>query len=124
MTDDLERGLGWLPSREDARDWGSSVKHHLANARSKVGAETTAQLVWILAPRLPEPEEVPEIGRVAAWPTRAWGSGITVRARPVWEGPPVRLSSWRLASSGRADVVVDPEQVLRVVPALDPGEAG
>jgi hypothetical protein len=28
----------------------------LANDRSKVGAETTAQLVWILAPRLPEPE--------------------------------------------------------------------
>lgn len=35
----------------------STVKHHLANARSKVGATTTAQLVWILAPRLPEPEE-------------------------------------------------------------------
>ena len=34
----------------------STVKHHLANARSKVGAETMAQLVWILAPRLPEPE--------------------------------------------------------------------
>lgn len=34
----------------------STVKHHLANARSKCGAETTAQLVWILAPRLPEPE--------------------------------------------------------------------
>ena len=33
----------------------STVKHHLANARSRVGAETTAQLVWILAPRLPEP---------------------------------------------------------------------
>jgi DNA-binding NarL/FixJ family response regulator len=32
----------------------STVKHHLANVRSKVGAETTAQLVWILAPRLPE----------------------------------------------------------------------
>jgi len=32
------------------------VKHHLANARPKVGAETTAQLVWILAPRLPEPD--------------------------------------------------------------------
>ena len=30
----------------------STVKHHLSNARSKVGAETTAQLVWILAPRL------------------------------------------------------------------------
>ena len=34
----------------------STVKHHLANARSKVGAETTAQLVWILAPRLPAPD--------------------------------------------------------------------
>ena len=36
----------------------STVKHHLANARSRVGAETTAQLVWFLAPRLPEPEAV------------------------------------------------------------------
>jgi DNA-binding NarL/FixJ family response regulator len=34
----------------------STVKHHLASARSKVGATTSAQLVWILAPRLPEPE--------------------------------------------------------------------
>ena len=34
----------------------STVKHHLASARSKVGAATTAQLVWILAPRLLEPE--------------------------------------------------------------------
>lgn len=34
----------------------STVKHHLANARAKVGAVNTAQLVWILAPRLPEPE--------------------------------------------------------------------
>ncbi len=34
----------------------STVKHHLANARSKVGAVTTAQLVWILGPRLLEPE--------------------------------------------------------------------
>jgi len=34
----------------------STVKHHLANARSKVGAETTAQLVWILASRPPELE--------------------------------------------------------------------
>ena len=34
----------------------STVKHHLANARSKVGVVTTAQLVWILAPRLPDPE--------------------------------------------------------------------
>ncbi len=35
----------------------STVKHHLANARSKVGAANTAQLVWILAPRLPEPAD-------------------------------------------------------------------
>ncbi len=34
----------------------STIKHHLASARSKVGATTTAQLVWILAPRLPDPE--------------------------------------------------------------------
>jgi len=38
----------------------STVKHHLANARSKVEAATTAQLVWILAPRLPEPDEMAE----------------------------------------------------------------
>jgi hypothetical protein len=36
----------------------STVKHPLANAPSKLGATTTAQLVWILASRLPEPEGV------------------------------------------------------------------
>ena len=35
----------------------STVKHHLAKARLRVGATTTAQLVWFLAERLPEPEE-------------------------------------------------------------------
>ena len=40
----------------------STVKHNLANARSKVGAETTAQLVWILAPRLPEPDGSAQAG--------------------------------------------------------------
>ena len=39
----------------------STVKHHLANARAKVGAKTTAQLVWILAPRLPEREATAEL---------------------------------------------------------------
>jgi DNA-binding CsgD family transcriptional regulator len=34
----------------------STVKHHLASARTKVGVATTAQLVWILAPRLPQPK--------------------------------------------------------------------
>ena len=39
----------------------STVKHHLANARSRRwGPSTTAQLVWILSPRLPEPEGVVE----------------------------------------------------------------
>jgi DNA-binding NarL/FixJ family response regulator len=33
----------------------STVKHHLASAWSKVGATTTAQLVWILGQRRPEP---------------------------------------------------------------------
>jgi DNA-binding CsgD family transcriptional regulator len=37
-----------------------TVKHHLANAPSKVGAATTAQLVRILAPRLPEPDATAE----------------------------------------------------------------
>jgi DNA-binding NarL/FixJ family response regulator len=37
----------------------STVKHHLANARSRLGATTTAQLVWMLAPRLPDPQAEP-----------------------------------------------------------------
>jgi DNA-binding CsgD family transcriptional regulator len=44
----------------------SSVKHHLANARSKVGATTTAQLVWILAPRLPEAVREVTLGEESA----------------------------------------------------------
>jgi DNA-binding CsgD family transcriptional regulator len=50
----------------------STVKHNLANARSKVGADTTAQLVWILAPRLPEPEGGVPIGPVVLASTRSW----------------------------------------------------
>jgi len=49
----------------------STVKHHLANARSKVGAETTAQLVWILAPRLPEPDGVAQVDE--SWSARSRG---------------------------------------------------
>jgi len=40
----------------------STVKHRLANARPKVGATTTAQLVCIPAPRPPEPEGVAQAG--------------------------------------------------------------
>lgn len=39
----------------------STVKHNLANARSKLGATTTAQLVWILAERLPEPDDTAQL---------------------------------------------------------------
>ena len=51
----------------------STVKHHLANERSKVGAETTAQLVWILGRRLPQPEggaEAESDDQVPEAPTR------------------------------------------------------
>jgi len=61
-------GLGLSPS---------TVKHHLANARSKCGAETTAQLVWILGPRLPAPEEAaiqPPAGESDASPVWAEAS--------------------------------------------------
>jgi hypothetical protein len=73
----------------------STVKHHLANARSKVGARTTAQLVWILAPRLPEPTGAPSrrrrsfFGRSCAqpWPApagrRVFAIGaVTCSSRP------------------------------------------
>jgi hypothetical protein len=39
----------------------SAVTHHLTNAPSGVGVATTAQLVWILAPRLPEPEGAAQV---------------------------------------------------------------
>ena len=48
----------------------STVKHHLANARSKVGAETTAQLVWTLGSRLPEAEGASSSERAARSPGR------------------------------------------------------
>ena len=37
----------------------STVKHHLANARSRVEAATTAQLAWILAPVRPNTSAEP-----------------------------------------------------------------
>jgi Bacterial regulatory proteins, luxR family len=49
----------------------STVKHHLANARTKVGATTTAQLVWILAPRLPEPEAPDSLAEQPIGPSSA-----------------------------------------------------
>jgi hypothetical protein len=55
------------------------VKHHLAKARWKVGAETTAQLVWILAERLPELEGAADTGEQAASP----GSDAPVGSRPA-----------------------------------------
>ncbi len=52
----------------------STVKYHLANARSKVGATTTAQLVWILAERLPEPEGSCQTGTAASESTSDEGT--------------------------------------------------
>jgi DNA-binding CsgD family transcriptional regulator len=55
----ISGGIVALSEKAAAHQLGlsqSTVKHHLGNARFKVGATTTAQLVWILAPRLPEPE--------------------------------------------------------------------
>jgi DNA-binding CsgD family transcriptional regulator len=48
----------------------STVKHQLASARSKVGAANTAQLVWILGPRLPRSEDVdrPKVAGKAGGP--------------------------------------------------------
>jgi hypothetical protein len=45
-----------------ASGWRLDGEAPLANARSKVGAANTAQLVWILPPRLPEPEELVRTG--------------------------------------------------------------
>ena len=53
----------------------STVKHHLANARSKVGAATTAQLVWILAPRLPAPEGMAQTDENGPLPRRGRDRG-------------------------------------------------
>jgi DNA-binding NarL/FixJ family response regulator len=46
----------------------STVKRHLANGRSTADAPSRAQLAWILAPRLPEPEGRAHMGRVAGLP--------------------------------------------------------
>ena len=64
----------------------STVKHHLANARTRVGVATTAQLVWVLAPRLPEPEASPRRTDGGVCPTtldprRARGGGLPGWAR-------------------------------------------
>lgn len=61
----------------------SAVTHHLANARFKLGATTTAQLAWILAPRLPEPSE-PEAHWRFAEPCRAARpSSVAMAAAPA-----------------------------------------
>ncbi len=58
------RGASSRPGRRGAAHHlgvsHSTIKHHLANARAKAGVATTSQLVWILAPRLPEPEREAE----------------------------------------------------------------
>jgi len=67
----------------------STVKHPLANARSKVGAATTAQLVWILAERLPEPEGGVQTDELAVCPPSVVGDAPD-RCRPALENVPDR----------------------------------
>ena len=57
----------------------STVKHHLANARSKVGATTTAQLVWVLAERLPEPEGIAHTDELRVCRTASHATRPTLR---------------------------------------------
>ncbi len=77
----------------------STVKHHLANARSKVGATTTAQLVWIRAELLPEP-----------------GSRLTVQGRHAPEAGP-RAVSDRERRIGAARVAGSVAGVMTSPPA-------
>jgi len=74
----------------------STVKHYLANARSKVGATTTAQLVWILEPRLPEPTRSDDrsacrCSRQPQWLANLGGSGprylVTSAAKTSGDDP-------------------------------------
>ncbi len=63
------RAAGWPLRRARRGVQHSTVKHHPANARSKVRAETMAQLVWTLAPRLPEREGMTQTAEWNPWPS-------------------------------------------------------
>jgi len=76
----LDAGSG----KEAAHQLGlshSTVKHYLASARSRVGATTTAQLVWILGPRLPAPEGGPEADDLRSGPSLEAARRAELRAR-------------------------------------------
>jgi DNA-binding CsgD family transcriptional regulator len=70
----------------------STVKHHLANARSNVGATTTAELVWILGPWLPEPEGMAQAAEKPPALRLSHSKRITphlhrVRSASAWSSP-------------------------------------
>jgi hypothetical protein len=94
-----------MPGHRQVHLSHSTVKHQLANARSKVGARTTAELVWILAPRLPElggPAESDEqrspegVGRATARPH----DRISIPGRDVGSRPCRKSTKRGLMSSG------------------------
>jgi hypothetical protein len=84
----------------------STVKHHLANARSKVGATTTAQLVWILR----EAAAATPRSRADAWLAMSRHDGKTFlldrSVRPPAhrfehdKGESAPLATWQLRSQG------------------------
>jgi hypothetical protein len=61
----------------------------MATARSRVSATTTAHLVWILGPRLPEPADQAEAVPRPPWsPLRAvFAKGESRRGLSIFEGP-------------------------------------
>jgi len=77
----------------------STVKHYLANARSNLGAETTAQLVWTLAQRLPEPQE--EDGRTVTHPPSTGHEDSDRRAAGLADVGCRRLTDFATSASGR-----------------------
>ena len=73
----------------------STVKHHLANARSKVGAEATAQLVRILASllRIPRVWAIPTISGRPCAPNPTHNPNSEARTQARWPRPSGPLSN-------------------------------
>lgn len=67
----------------------ATVKHHLAKARWKVGAATTAQLVWILARQVPRQPRAHPPGRHR--PREVTGGAMDSQPGTIWGGEPAMI---------------------------------